>query len=142
MTPHRRRPTFAEVVAEEKSAPRIAPEPLVGPHGGLNADGKSWADPAGNRYELVSDKLDPLEALTLARGGALIVYDSCGCGGDQGCRLDWLSSADVARLAMASPPVVGRPRTTWGRLAHWRSAQGQDLIETALNVRWGDRISY
>ena len=141
MTTRRRQPTFSEIVSEVNATP-VPPAAKTYWSGGLDRDGETWADPSGTRYLLVTEALDPVDAVQLARQGALVVYDSCGCGGQSGCDLDGLSADDVAELGKAAPPRVGRPKRTWGRLAHYRSAQGRDLVAVAVNVNWGDRITF
>jgi hypothetical protein len=125
--------TFAETLAEVRRTP---PKPQEVPSG---RRGGHWGDPDGRRYELVNHKLRPQDAVQLARLGARIVYDVCGCGGD-GCELDWLSDADARQLGESGLPRLHPRKHGLAELQHWRSADGRDLIVAAVEISWGDRI--
>jgi hypothetical protein len=126
--------TFADIVAEVTSQPSRGPRVPAGRHAAY------WGDTDQHRYELVNDQLTPDDARRLAQQGALVVYDKCGCGGDQ-CELDWLSAAEVKRLAEGGPPVLHPSKNGRADLEHWHSPDGKDLIVVAVEVSWGDRIS-
>lgn len=125
--------TFGDVVAGLRARPARGPRIPAGRHG------KYWGDPDEHRCELVAADLSPDDAVKLARQGARVVYDSCGCGGDQ-CRLDWLSAVDVKRIAASGPPALHPGKDGRADLEHWRSTDGLDLIVAAVDVSWGDRI--
>jgi hypothetical protein len=136
MSPRPKRETFANIVAEVKATPAVPKDVPIGP----SRDGRSWGDLDGHEYTLVDAELEPDRAVDLLKHGALVVYDSCGCGGWCGSGLDWLDPADRTELMSADPPRVGFSKKAWGRLSEWRSPSGRVLIEAAVNVRWGDRI--
>lgn len=126
--------SFADVVAHVKASP-VRPA-LVRP----GRHGDTWGDRSQRRaYELVTDELSPADARALVAQGAALVYDECGCGGVE-CRLDWVSSADAQRLAVAGPPVLHPPKNGRADLEHWRSADGRNLVVAAVAVTWGSRI--
>jgi hypothetical protein len=127
--------SFADIVEQVKARPASVARVPVGLHQG------SWGDRDGNRYELVTDDLSPEAVLELAKAGATAVYDACGCGGNAGCTLDWLTAIDVAGLAEAGPPEFGSRPHAHAALEHWRSRDGKDLIVLADDVYWGDRIN-
>lgn len=133
MRRQRRAEPFADVVARVRSRPSRGPEVPEGRHGDY------WGGPDQRRYELVTPDLSPADAVQLVQRGARIVYDACGCGGDE-CRLDWLSDEDCRRLAAADPPSLLPSKHGRADLEHWRSADGHDLIVAAVEVSWGDRI--
>jgi hypothetical protein len=126
--------TFAEVIE------RVKAQPPRGPHAPVGRHGDYWGDPDNVRFELVTDRLSPADARKLARQGAAIVYDACGCGGDE-CDLDWLTRVDVERITASGPPVLHPSKHGRADLEHWHSAHdGKDLIVAAVQVSWGDRI--
>lgn len=129
----RPRESFADTIARVKARPSQPPRVPAGRHGYY------WGDPDRNRYELVTADLSPDEAVALARGGARVVYDACGCGGEQ-CQLDWLSADDVSGMVASGPPVLHPSKHGGAALEHWHSADGHDLVVAAVEISWGDRI--
>jgi hypothetical protein len=125
--------TFADIVAREKAQPARGPSAPEGRHGDY------WGDPDRRRFELVSGDLSPAEAVKLAEKGARVVYDACGCGGQE-CRLDWLSPEDVKLVSISGPPDLHPGKDGRANLEHWRSADGKDLVVAAVAVSWGGRI--
>jgi hypothetical protein len=121
------------VVARVKQTPTHKPRQRAGRHGSL------WITPAQDHYRLVTAELLPGEAQKLASEGAYVVFDACGCGGDQ-CELDWVSAEDVCRMAAAGPPRLHPSHNGRADLEHWRSDDGKDLIVAAVEVSWADRI--
>ena len=128
------RKTFAETLAEVRATPARAARVPSGHHGDC------WGDQEGNRYDLVTDELSADDAVQLARDGAVVVYDECGCGGS-GCDLDWLSDDEARRVAEAGTPDLHPSKHGRANLEHWRSADGRDLVVAAGEVSWGDRIT-
>ena len=127
------RKTFEDTLAE------VRVNPSRGPRVPAGRRGRYWGDLEGHRYELVTDELRPEEAAELARNGATIVYDRCGCGGTE-CTLDWLSASDTRQLAETAVPVLHSSKNGRADLEHWHSADGRDLIVAAVEVSWGARI--
>jgi hypothetical protein len=130
---HEKGKVFADVVAQVKATPTSSPATPRGKHGDV------WTDPTGRRFARVTDELTPTAAQELAKNGASVVYDPCGCGGTE-CRLDWLSAIEVADLSVGDPPVLHPTKNGRADLEHWRSTDNHDLVVTAVEVSWGSRI--
>lgn len=133
MAGKRRPDPFADVVARVKETPTHKPRARPGRHGNV------WIDPEQRQYRLVTAELAPDEARKIASDGARVVFDACGCGGDQ-CELDWVGYEDVRRMAAAGPPRVHPSHNGRADLEHWRSDEGTDLVVAAVQVSWADRI--
>jgi hypothetical protein len=128
-----RRETFAQIVAAVEAAPaRADREPEVTP--GLYA-GETLFDLKGNALNEVDDHaLDPEEIRAAVLGGALLVWDSCGCGGYCNA-LEWPTQDELWKEAEASAPRFrknDRARVT--RL----TGDGGDVLLVAGGMRWGD----
>ena len=98
-----------------------------------------WGDRGGRQYDLVTGALTPAEAQRLAIGGAAVVYDACGRGGQER-DLDWLTRDEVTHLAAHAMPVIHQRKHGRADLEHWRSLDGRDPIVAAVDVSWGDRF--
>jgi hypothetical protein len=121
-----RRQTFAEIVADVESSPP-APPPRPGRH--LDR----MIDPSGVSYGLVDD-ISPERALELARDGALVAWDPCGCGG--GCGFEWYSPDDVQAMVASGRPTIRRKHPVAG-IDEWRSADDAVLLVVNECVTWG-----
>ena len=136
MARDRRRQTFAQIVLEA-SEPRPSAEPK--PHGpGFTPDGE-FVDQTGARYAQVAPDLDPAQALAIARDGATVVWDSCGCGGY--CPLTWFNADDVAAMVASGSPRIRRTKRRHGRASEWRADDGRVLLLLEQEVEWGDRLA-
>lgn len=126
--------SFAETVREVRDRPELRPEKRrPGLHGSL------FVDNSRREYVLADPAVTPERALETARGGALIVWDSCGCGG--GCGWDWCSHTDVAEMVRSGPPVIGGARSRRGELMEFRAADGPALLVVIGDVTWSRRLA-
>ncbi|MFP5348117.1 MAG: hypothetical protein ACLGIA_13960 [Actinomycetes bacterium] len=91
-------------------------------------------DREGHTYTRVA-AVSAEQAQELAKAGARVVYDPCGCGGY--CGMTWFDRESVQRLAAAGPPVMGRKR---GWISHWRAEGGEAYLLVEDDVRWGDLL--
>ncbi|MBO9555898.1 hypothetical protein [Cellulomonas sp.] len=133
----RRRPaqrSFADIVREVESTPR---QPLEAPAAGTLVDGV-LTDPDGREYRRVEDTLTANRALALAAAGAVVVWDSCGCGGY--CGFEWFSAQDVKAMAASGAPVIRNTKRARGNVSEWRSRSGDVLLLAEDDVRWAGRM--
>ena len=128
MGQHPKGKTFADVVREVEQQP-VVPVP---DHSGV-------VDPSGKRWHRHLAEISPARALELAREGAPIAWDACGCGGY--CGFDWYSTEDVARMVAAGNPKVRRTKRRKGSLSVWTSGDGDVLVVAEDAVQWGDVIN-
>lgn len=119
--------TFAEVVREVEQQP-VAP---VRDYSGV-------VDPGGTRWHQHLAEISPARALDLAREGASIAGDPCGCGGY--CGFDWYGPEDVARMLLAGTPKVRRTKRRQGNISEWINADGGVLVVLEDAVEWGGVI--
>jgi hypothetical protein len=136
-----RRQTMAQMLERLRSQP-----PALPPGGGLVAvpDTRTGVDlpgPAGELFARVARDVPPGQAVTLLRAGALVAWDSCGCGGY--CGFDWLDVDRRQSLLRADRPRVGgrAKKGQWGTLSHWRSPAGTDLLLAENYVHWGTELA-
>jgi hypothetical protein len=132
----RPRQTFADIV-REVAAPK--PAPLPEPRGpGFTPEG--WlVDQAGRQYVRVAADISAARALLIAREGAVIVWDSCGCGGY--CPLTWFAGDDVSRLVAAGTPRIRRTKSKHGLASEWHTDDGRALVLLERDVEWADLMS-
>lgn len=117
---------FAQVVQEVRAAPPSpAPFDLHGP-------GRVG-------YRLVDADISAQKAREVAREGAALGWDACGCGGDCGYR--WHDAEQVARAAVDGAPEVRQQGRLKGRLALLRSDKGEHLLLAHFPLRWGTLLS-
>lgn len=133
MSRRRAQPTFDAVVADVRamtSAP-VTVKP------GLQED-DSFADRGGRSYALVAVRLTAADVTDRASKGALIVWDSCGCGGY--CELSWLEPADIVQLVAAGAPKVSRKYRYLCEFSEWRADDGAALVLVQGPVEWGFEV--
>lgn len=128
------RRSFADIVREVASSP--AHEPAERRPG---LWGSAFVDKAGREYELVEPAVTPERALEAARAAALVVWDSCGCGG--GCGWDWCSDRDVAEMVRSGPPVIGTSTSSSAAVTEFHAADGAVLLVVTGAVSWSDRLA-
>jgi hypothetical protein len=129
----KRRETFAQIVAAVEAAPVLGDrEPEVTP--GLYS-GETLFDLKGNALREFHDHaLDPEEIRAAVLGGALLVWDSCGCGGYCNA-LEWPTQDELRREAEASAP---RFRKNDPARVSLLTGDGGDVLLVAGGMRWGD----
>jgi hypothetical protein len=128
-----KRQTFAEIVSAVESAPVPVAEKLeVTP--GLYS-GEVLHDLAGHPLHEVDDHaLDADEIRASVLAGALLVWDSCGCGGY--CNtLQWPEAAALRQEASKSAPRFRKKQPA--RVTRMTGAGG-DVLLVAGDLRWGD----
>lgn len=136
---HRQKgPTFADLVkqptwseSEAAVTGQHAPRP-----GRFNAAGEFF-DPDGMRLRPVQGDATPEEAQRLVSAGALVVYESCGCGGWVGsCTPRWVAEASLAALRGGPMPrFTGRYGTpTW--IDVWANDEST-VVFAHGDVSWG-----
>ncbi|MGG5258668.1 hypothetical protein [Phycicoccus avicenniae] len=130
--------TFAELAGEPTWSETAAVR--TGQHavrlGGTNVAGEFF-DPSGNRLALEAADVSTDAAQEALDAGALVVAESCGCGGDfGGCTPVWLSNQQLRSLRGGPPPVfTGSHRApTWLEL--WGNTEGR-VIYAHGDVSWG-----
>jgi len=139
MSRRRTQPIFAAVVVDVRamtSAPVTSTAGLQ-EKAGLQED-DSFADRSGRSYALVDDRLTAADVTDRASKGALIVWDSCGCGGY--CELSWLEPADIVQLVATGAPKVPRKYRYLCEFSEWRAADGSTLVLVQGPVEWGFRM--
>jgi len=120
--------TFAEVVREVEQQPVVPARDYSG-----------VVDPGGRRWHRHLAEISPARALELAKEGAPIAWDPCGCGGY--CGFGWYAANDVARMVAAGTPNVRHTKRRRGNLSVWASDDGGILVVAEDAVQWGDVIS-
>jgi hypothetical protein len=133
-----RRQTFADLVkeptwsqTEASRGGRYAARP-----GRFNGAGEFF-DPAGQRLLLREDDIEVEEAQRLVDGGALVVAESCGCGGWYGdCTPEWLTDEQLRGLRNGPDPrFTGRHDVpTW--IDVW-AGEGGAVVFAHGDVSWG-----
>ena len=130
-------PTFAEIAAEARLGASDAARPRDARPGRFGRDGALY-DPQGRRVELVESEISPDDAVARVRAGAVLAFESCGCGGAGGgaCTIAWFDSAQLTRAAERGAPafVRGYGAPTW--IDVWEG-DGQSVVFAHGDVRWG-----
>ena len=119
--------TFADIVRDAKENP----EPPV-------ADYTGAGDPQGRGWHEEAAEISPARALSLARSGAPVAWDSCGCGGY--CGFEWFSPEEVSRMTEAGSPKLRAGKKHHGWLSEWATSDGDVLVVAVCEVQWGDVI--
>ena len=125
------------VKADSDRNRRGAPQPRPG---GFNLDGEFF-DPSGVLLRLAASEITPDQAADSVRSGALLAFESCGCGGvpGGGCKIEWFDSADVGRANLYGEPtfVRGFGSPTWIDL--WLGNDRQ-VVFAHGDVKWGSML--
>jgi hypothetical protein len=103
------------------------------------ADSSGVVDPNGKRWHRHLLKISPARALELAKEGALIAWDPCGCGGY--CGFNWYGAADAARMVAAGTPTVRSTKRRKGNISLWTSDDGGVLVVAEDAIQWGGVIN-
>ena len=119
--------TFAEVVREVEQQPVVPARDYSG-----------VVDPSGRRWHQHLAEISPARALELAKEGASIAWDPCGCGGY--CGFDWYAADQAARMVAAGTPNVRHTKRRSGNISVWTSEDGGVLVVAEDAVEWGDVI--
>lgn len=136
-----KRQVFADIVKEPTwSETSAAHSGLYAPRpGGVNGAGEFF-DPDGELLHLVATSVSPGRAQRLIDAGALVVVETCGCGGGPGgCTPQWLRDDQLLSL------VGGRaPRFTGARSApSWIDIWANDVRTVVYahgDVSWGSAL--
>jgi hypothetical protein len=131
-----RKPSFADIVRDVKESPDPRAQQYT--HPGMQPD-RTFVDQGGRVFHELHDVVTPAYARELAASGALVVWDSCGCGGY--CGFEWLEPAAVARLAASGPPNPRSNKRSGGGIAEWVAEDGSSLLLMWGNVGWGDELA-
>jgi hypothetical protein len=125
------------VKADSDRNRRGAPQPRPG---GFNLAG-DFFDPSGVILRLAASEITPNQAADSVRSGALLAFESCGCGGGPGggCKIEWFESADVGRATLHGEPtfVRGFGSPTWIDL--WLGNDRQ-VVFAHGDVKWGSML--
>ena len=119
--------TFAEMVRQVEKQPFVPA-----------ADYSGVVDPSGRRWREHLRQISPARALELAREGASVAWDSCGCGGF--CGFAWYGTEEVARMIRSGAPVVWSTKKRRGNISEWSSSDGGVLVVAEDAVQWGGVI--
>lgn len=95
-------------------------------------------DQQGRVYARINDHISGSRALELARTGAVVVWDSCGCGG--GCGMDWFDEQEVAAMASSGTPDIRHTKRAHGTISEWRADDGAWLLLAEGAVRWSGKL--
>jgi hypothetical protein len=132
--------SFSEIVADIRVKADSGLNRRGGPPprpGAFNLAGELF-DPSGVLLRLATSEITPDQAADSVRGGALLAFESCGCGGGPGggCEIEWFDSADVDRANPHGEPtfVRGFGSPTWIDL--W-SGDGRQVVFAHGDVKWG-----
>lgn len=79
----------------------------------------------------------PSTALDLARNGATVAWEGCGCGGGGGCEIEWFDAINVHAMAATGRPQLGKSKTSITWIDVWSSAETTVAFAHG-DVRWGD----
>jgi hypothetical protein len=124
---------FVEMVRDLVYAP-TPPEPAPG----VDLSAEKFHGPGGVVWLRDADTLTASEALRAVEQGALVAWDSCGCGG--GCPLKWPDTASLQRMSKTAPEVPDSKRY-FGALTGWRSVDGRRyLVVVNGAIRWGEEL--
>ncbi len=131
----KRTPTFAEIVAEARLSASDPARTRDARPGRFGRDGALY-DPQGRRIELVESEITPDEAVARVRAGAVLAFESCGCGGGGGCTIAWFDSAQLTSAAERGAPafVRGYGAPTW--IDVWEG-EGHTIVFAHGDVQWG-----
>jgi hypothetical protein len=124
---HSKGKTFADIVREVEDEP-VVPAP----------DYSGVVDPTGKRWHRQEAEISPARALELAKSGARVAWDPCGCGGY--CGFDWYGAEEVARMVASGTPTVRQSKRHNGNISEWATAEGDVLVVAEDAVRWGGVI--
>jgi hypothetical protein len=73
--------------------------------GAFNVAGELF-DPSGARLTLMASEITPAQAAHAVRDGAILAFESCGCGGGVGgCEIEWFDFADRAHGIPGGEPT-------------------------------------
>ncbi len=125
--------TFAEIVAAvESDVPVPSKDSAISPG---RFSGDTLYDLAGHALREVDDHaLDPAEIRDAVLAGALLAWDSCGCGGY--CNtLKWPDPESLLREASSAIPRFRKNHPA--RVTRLRG-EGGDVLLVAGDLRWGD----
>jgi hypothetical protein len=128
----RAKQTLAEIMEELKAEPP-KPEPVLSA-GAVDYEGRLH-DGAGARLTLTQEDLSPEEAQRLVRTATAVASDACGCGGNSGCRITWLTADQLTTLRRSRPPVLDRRRGQVAWIEAWEGETGV-LLYLHGNVEW------
>jgi hypothetical protein len=130
--------SFAEILREVKENPPSQGTPMIR---ALYISSGTIHDPSGRIWQRLDEQITAGRAFDLASKGALVAWDSCGCGGY--CGLTWLDADDVVRLVKSGRPVLVKSKrpARRGNLSEWTAEDGQLLVLAELYVRWGDLLA-
>jgi hypothetical protein len=132
--------SFSEIAADI----RVKADSDIGRRGGpptrpgtFNLAGEFF-DPTGVLLRLATSEITPDQAANAVRNGALLAFESCGCGGGPGggCKIQWFDSADLGRAKLHGEPtfVRGFGSPTWIDL--W-SGDDRQVVFAHGDVKWG-----
>jgi hypothetical protein len=119
--------TFADIVREVDEQP-LVPTP----------DYSGVVDRNGRRWHRHLAEISPARALELAKAGAQVAWDPCGCGGY--CGFDWYGADQVARMVASGTPKVRHSKRRTGSISQWATADGGVLVVAESAVQWGGII--
>ena len=131
--------SFSEIVADIRVKADSDLNRRGGPprRGAFNLAGELF-DTSGVLLRLAASEISPDQAADSVRRGALLAFESCGCGGGPGggCEIEWFDSADVGRANLHGTPtfVRGFGSPTWIDL--W-SGDDRQVVFAHGDVKWG-----
>lgn len=133
-----RRPTFAELAQLPTWSDTPEGRERQSRPGGFNRAGEFF-DRDGELLRLRDEDVTAEEAQRLVTGGALVAFETCGCGGGGGCKARWLSDEQLLALRSGSPPRIPDRlhAPTW--IDVWAN-EARTVVYAHGDVAWGASI--
>lgn len=134
VTKRERPATFAAVLGSLPPATTV--DEVIAP-GRLTSE--VAVDPSGTVYRELARVVSGAHVVELVSQGALVAWDSCGCGGY--CPVDWLDEAQRAALLAGGAPRIRVKNRPEASMSQWRADDGSSLVLLSGPVRWGTASS-
>lgn len=133
--------TFADLVREPTWSEGARPE--KGAHaarrGSYNHAGELF-DPEARLLHPVRQDVSSEDARDRVAAGAVVAFESCGCGGDApGCQVQWVTGPALDRLRRTVGPeyLADHSAPTW--IDIWAN-ESTEVVFAHGDLRWGDEL--
>ena len=137
----RRPPTFAQLAKEKTwSETAVSHSGQFAVRPGARNQAGHFFDPNGVRLHLQTEDASPGEAQRQVRAGALVIAETCGCGGWFGdCTPAWLTNDQLKEIRTGPPPrLTGRhDAPTW--IEVWTN-EDRAVVFAHEDIAWGSAL--
>ena len=137
----RRPPTFAQLAKEKTwSETAVSHSGQFAVRPGARNQAGHFFDPNGVRLHLQTEDASPGEAQRQVRAGALVIAETCGCGGWFGdCTPAWLTNDQLKEIRTGPPPrLTGRhDAPTW--IEVWTN-EDRAVVFAHGDIAWGSAL--